>query len=95
MEVLQAHLTDQLRKLAKRLGHARETKIIAELQHAFSTEFRVGRHIGWVSMLLSEYYDPGYTYYLNRLERKSLYKGTLVQCREWIQEWIHSGRKLS
>lgn len=94
VEVLKTHLTDQLRKLAKRLGHARETKIISELQHAFSEEFCDGRHEGWVSMLLSEYYDPGYTYYFNRFERKALYKGTLVECREWIHEWIRSGRKL-
>lgn len=94
VEVLLAHLTAQLVKLQKRMGHERTTRILAELTSAFSSEFQVGRHHGWITMLLSEYYDPGYTYYFSRFERKPLFKGSLVECRAWIYEWIRSGRKM-
>jgi tRNA 2-selenouridine synthase len=92
--VLEEHLKSQLVKLKKRMGTERAVKILAELSSAFSGEFRGGKHHGWITMLLSEYYDPGYTYYFSRFERKSLYKGTLVECRAWIYEWIRNGRKL-
>lgn len=94
VEILQAHLTAQLVKLQKRMGHERATRILRELTAAFSSDFRVGRHHGWITMLLAEYYDPGYTYYFSRFERKSLFKGSLIECREWIREWIRSGRKV-
>lgn len=93
-EILRNHLTTQLSKLQKRMGHERATRILGELTAAFSTDYRIGRHHGWITMLLSEYYDPGYTYYFSRFVRKPLYKGSLIECRAWIYEWIRSGRKL-
>jgi tRNA 2-selenouridine synthase len=58
-------LQDSLTRLAKRLGGDRLHKLLASMQRALEQQGRngdVSMHRDWIADLLSQYYDPMYTY---------------------------------
>lgn len=84
-EMLQQRLMNSLTSLTRRLGGALTTELVAHLQTAFATDPQNAvHHEPWISPLLSQYYDKGYTYAFKRSNRSVRFSGNYEECRQWI-----------
>lgn len=88
-EALGESLRDSLSRLRKRLGGLRHRELDEQLQAANSELARNGSadaYIPVVMALLTEYYDGMYDYLMAKRETEVLFRGSLTEVEQWIQQ---------
>lgn len=84
-------LLDDLSRIRKRLGGEREQRVAALLNAAFEIQWRSGdsdAHRAWIEILLSEYYDPMYSYQIERREGQRCYSGTRQEVIDYVADLL-------
>lgn len=87
--LMRKQLSNALKRLAKRLGGARLTRLM-RLQALAFREHEHGNsqaHEAWLAPLLTEYYDPLYRHQLDRHVRTFLYVGDWNSCLAFASDW--------
>ncbi|WP_237067509.1 tRNA 2-selenouridine(34) synthase MnmH [Microbulbifer guangxiensis] len=88
-EALGESLRDSLSRLQKRLGGLRHRQLDEQLQAANAELARNGSadaYIPVVMALLTEYYDGMYDYLMAKRESAVLFRGSLDEVGEWVQQ---------
>lgn len=87
-----AHLTKSLFNLRKRLGLQRYAELEQHMQSALREQFQSGsfeQHQAWIEPLLTEYYDPMYTYQRQQKTGKLLIEGNVTEVIEYLRSTGH------
>lgn len=82
-------LLSDLARTRKRLGAERHQSIDASMQAAFDEQARsgdIGGHREWIRSLLSDYYDPMYSYQLSRRAGQRLCTGHREDIARYLSE---------
>jgi tRNA 2-selenouridine synthase len=64
-----------LQRIQNRFGTAKTTALTLEIQSAFDKGMEVSHHVGWISTLLNDYYDPLYQKDLRYNQEKVIFRG--------------------
>lgn len=81
------HLARSLYNLRKRLGMQRYAELEARLQDALQIQEKTGKseqHANWIEPLMTEYYDPMYTYQRAQKNLPTLFEGTISEVIEFL-----------
>jgi tRNA 2-selenouridine synthase len=92
LDQFQAHLTKSLFNLRKRLGLQRYATLDQYLQSALKAQCQSGsfdQHQAWIEPLLTEYYDPMYTYQRQQKTGKLLIEGDINQVIDYLRSHGH------
>lgn len=85
-DIFENYLQQSLFRIHKRLGLERY-RYIHELQsNALKTHRNTGRiddHTAWISLLLTEYYDPMYDYQIKKNKAPVIFHGSYQEVSEW------------
>jgi tRNA 2-selenouridine synthase len=83
------YLLGSLDRIRKRLGDVRHreirellSKAIEKQRHTAETQ----QHNGWISTLLSDYYDPMYDYQLDKKQKNIVFTGDAEALKGWLQQ---------
>lgn len=82
------YLKQGLFALRKRLGLGRYAVLQQILDDALAMQLatgKIGLHIDWLSILLTEYYDPMYQYQLNKKKDRVIFRGDYQSVNEFIR----------
>ncbi|AWB35047.1 tRNA 2-selenouridine(34) synthase MnmH [Orrella marina] len=82
------HLARSLHNLRKRLGMQRYAELEAKLQDALQAQEKTGKseqHASWIEPLMTEYYDPMYTYQRAQKNLPTLFEGTLSEAIDFLK----------
>ena len=89
LATLAQHFSAAVLRIRKALGSERAAKLEQKIQFAFGRQASGNQdfsiHEDWVRFLLSEYYDPRYVYGIQKLQRPTLFRGTLNECDEYLR----------
>lgn len=80
------YLNNSLFNIRKRLGLERYQHTAQLLNHALQTQKNTGHteeHLAWITILLTEYYDPMYDYQLQKNNAQVLFRGNYTEVLEW------------
>lgn len=77
-------LLEALTRIRKRLGQQRFTELKNELELAFSTK-SIDDHLSWIRKLLDWYYDPMYTYQLEKKQDRIIFRGNAKAVHEYLK----------
>lgn len=86
---LKTTLLGNLVKIRKKLGGARIAEISAQITQAFCDHQATGSslpHRGWISRLLTEYYDPLYDHHIKQSAHRIVFRGTGEEVRGFLQK---------
>merc|ERR1711879_600067 len=74
-------LTSSLSRVQKRLGGVRYQALETQLNQALEAHKNgePDAHRGWISALLTDYYDPMYEYQLSKREDKIVFRGNRTE----------------
>lgn len=67
-----------INKIKNRLGLVEYNKIIGLFDNAYEKQLRTGNlnyHESWITLLLTEYYDPMYKYQIKKTDKKIVFEG--------------------
>ena len=73
--------------IRRRLGLQRFAEFTALLDSALLEQQRSGSteaHFSWLAPLLNDYYDPMYSYQLEKKADKIVYRGTFSEVADWL-----------
>lgn len=83
------YLTKGLSALQKRLGGVRfsalEQKLSAALEEQYATN-SIEKHYEWLSLLLTDYYDPMYAYQLDKKKDRIIFRGDFEAVQSYLAE---------
>ncbi len=82
-----AHHRESLQKIRKRFGGEKTTRALALFENALKLQREQNSLEGYrayISLLLTEYYDPMYDYQIKTKNRKILLRGNASTIRQWI-----------
>lgn len=82
-------LRTSLLRIKKRLGGAVFSQISAQMEQAIERHDRTGSaqsHAPWISMLLTQYYDPMYDYQLQKKADRIVFRGNRSEVLEWFAD---------
>lgn len=80
--------------LSKKLGGLRTKTLNEQIKQAFNEGLELDRHEGWITILLTEYYDPIYSRDLEKQKALIEYSGDAQQIIQWANaERIQSRRR--
>lgn len=85
----ETYLTECLKRVQKRLGLERYTKIAASMDAALQEQKATGQteaHTDWIEQMLTDYYDPMYEYQLSNQNQPVLFRGGYDDVLEWVRE---------
>ena len=88
-ENLSQYLNDSLFRIRKRLGLERYQHTAQLLAHALQTQKSTNNsqeHIAWITVLLTEYYDPMYAYQLQKNQTSIIFRGNYSEVLEWAHQ---------
>ena len=91
-EVLENRLSDSLLAIHKRLGSSKH-QMISEQLRAAVTAHREGdssSHQEWIRTLLLDYYDPMYTYQLEKKQHRVVFRGSAEEIMAWRAQAAHA-----
>lgn len=91
-EHYQAHLTKSLYNLRKRLGLERHAQLQSHLQTALTEQFNNGSfdgHQRWIEPLLTDYYDPMYTYQREQKQSTTVFEGNANEVIAYLRSRDH------
>ncbi|ARS52170.1 tRNA 2-selenouridine(34) synthase MnmH [Kushneria konosiri] len=94
--LMRRQLISALVRLKKRLGNARLERLLQLQQQAFEAHVTTQdsqAHDGWLSPLLSEYYDPMYHYQLRQNEHGPAFTGTWQEVLAFVREAVDQQRR--
>ncbi|REC93413.1 tRNA 2-selenouridine(34) synthase MnmH [Kushneria indalinina] len=94
--LMRRQLVSALVRLKKRLGSARLERLLQLQQQAFEAHVTTGdsqAHDGWLSPLLSEYYDPMYHYQLRQAEQGPAFTGSWQEVLAFVREAVDQQRQ--
>lgn len=79
-------LTDSLHRVRRRLGGVRYKELDKDLIQALEAHKNgePDAHRGWISALLTDYYDPMYEYQLSKREDRIVFRGDRAEVREFL-----------
>jgi tRNA 2-selenouridine synthase len=84
------YLQESLLRIQKRLGLERY-KLAAELlTKALQTQLSSGAtqgHEAWITLILTEYYDPMYEYQIGKNQDKVVFRGDYTEVLNWAQQF--------
>jgi tRNA 2-selenouridine synthase len=75
---------NNLQRIQKKLGKSKVNKLISDIESAFSKPMNIIHHEGWISTLLSEYYDPLYQKDLRHNKDKIFFEGNAEEVKEFL-----------
>ena len=84
-----AYLLGSLDRIHKRLGDVRHREIREQLSEAIEKQRQTAettQHNGWISTLLTDYYDPMYDYQLGKKEKNIVFTGDAEALKAWLQQ---------
>lgn len=84
------YLKQSITGIKKRLGGLRHDQfqmIIDNALHTQQTKNDTSDHLEWISLLLTEYYDPMYQYQLDKKKDRILFSGDHQAMHEWIDDY--------
>ena len=79
------YLLDAVDAIRKRLGNRVHGEIRASLQQALQTN-DLDMHRQWIAALLTDYYDPMYSWQLSRKEERICFRGSASEAAQWYCE---------
>lgn len=82
------YASNGLGRISKRLGGVRYQEMDAKLQYAIDCLKRTGNpeaHEGWISQLLTEYYDPMYDYQTEKKKDRIVFSGSEKEVLEYLK----------
>ena len=83
------YLLGSLDRIRKRLGDVRHSEIRELLSNAIEKQRHTAetkQHNGWISTLLTDYYDPMYDYQLGKKEKNIVFTGDAEALKAWLQQ---------
>lgn len=87
-ERFKEHLRRSLFNLRKRLGLQRHAELARRLDQALARQSSTGDfelHRGWIEPLLTDYYDPMYTYQRSQKNLPAVYEGTQLEVIDYLK----------
>lgn len=81
------YMSDSITRLKKRLGGERFNKIYSYFEKAYEEQLKTGNyelHKEWITILLTDYYDPMYQYQLDKTDKKILFRGSSSEVLEYL-----------
>lgn len=84
-----AYLAQGLFAIRKRLGYQRYENLLAVQQraiHRMQVDGTLDGHYDWLHPLLSEYYDPMYSYQLSKKADRVVFRGRYAEVRDWLRD---------
>ncbi|MEK6685239.1 MAG: tRNA 2-selenouridine(34) synthase MnmH, partial [Pseudomonadota bacterium] len=87
-EHFSAYLNESLSRIQKRLGLERFKYAHDLLAKALKTQANTGNiqeHEAWITVLLTEYYDPMYAYQIERNKESVIFRGSYTEVLEWAR----------
>lgn len=92
MQRYEAHLTKSLYNLRKRLGLERYGQLQGYLALALAEQSKLGSfdsHQRWIEPLLTDYYDPMYTYQRQQKSSPIVFEGTVAEVTAYLKSDSH------
>lgn len=89
-EYFSSYLYNSLLRIQKRLGLERYRYLYDLLTHALKTQSTTGSihdHEAWITVLLTEYYDPMYAYQIKKNKEPVIFRGDYKEVLEWTQSF--------
>jgi len=86
------YLSDSLLRIQKRLGLERYKYTHDLLTKALKIQLNTGNihdHEAWITVLLTEYYDPMYAYQIEKNKESVIFRGSYTEVLEWAGSLIH------
>ncbi len=84
-DLLRQKLLTSVESLHRRLGGVLTAETMGHVTAAFQNDpTDVEAHARWIVTLLGQYYDKGYTYAFERLDRTIRFRGNYEECKQWI-----------
>ena len=83
------YLQQSISAIKKRLGGQRHDEFQALITKALQSQIQrndTSDHLEWISLLLTEYYDPMYEYQLNKRQDRIIFKGSHTEMHEWLNQ---------
>lgn len=84
-----ARLRDAMGAIAKRLGGTRYERLSGLLDQALARQEETGEtdlHLGWIALLLQQYYDPMYAYQREQREARIVFRGERAAVLAFLRE---------
>lgn len=82
------YIYSSMERLKKRLGGDRFKKVLDELTLSYNTQIKTGNieyHKNWIELFLKEYYDPLYSYGLEKNKDKIIFEGNSLEVMEYLK----------
>ena len=83
------YLRESLLRVQKRLGGQRTKELLASMDNAIAIQHRdnFASHRHWLALITQDYYDPMYSYQLEKKKELVVFRGS----REAVFEWLERG----
>ena len=91
-----ARLRDAMAAIAKRLGGTRYERLSDLLDQALARQEETGDtdlHLGWIVLLLQQYYDPMYAYQREQREARIVFRGERAAVLAFLRERTRAGTR--
>ncbi|MGB0450259.1 MAG: tRNA 2-selenouridine(34) synthase MnmH [Porticoccaceae bacterium] len=91
-EEFASYLTESLLRVKKRLGGQRTKELLASMENAIAVQHQdnFASHRHWLTVLTREYYDPMYSYQLDKKKELVVFRGSRSEVVEYLT--CHSER---
>ena len=85
------YLRESLLRVQKRLGGLRTKELLASMDSAIAVQHQdnFASHRHWLAGLTREYYDPMYSYQLDKKKDQVVFRG----CREEVIDWLRDSNQ--
>jgi tRNA 2-selenouridine synthase len=81
------YLRESLLRVQKRLGGQRTKELLASMDAAIEVQHQdnFASHLHWLRVITREYYDPMYSYQLEKKKELVVFRGPREEVVEWLQ----------
>jgi tRNA 2-selenouridine synthase len=82
-----SYLRDSLLRVEKRLGGLRTQELLASMDNAIAVQHQdsFASHRHWLAALTKEYYDPMYSYQLEKKKELVVFRGNREEVTDWLR----------
>lgn len=84
------YLSQSISSIKKRLGSQLHNEFQSIIAHALNVQLQQNNtlaHLEWISLLLTQYYDPMYQYQLEQKQTRVIFKGSHQAMRQWLDDY--------
>ena len=82
-DIVEGHILQACKRISRRLGGVRHTRLSSLISHAFGGHCS---HEEWITLLLSEYYDPMYDYQYEKKRGRICFSGEAEAVLEYLRQ---------